>query len=74
MLSITDVLNEFDLITAKTSPGPDMILNRFFSECKFVLAIPLLYLFNFSLCTDCFFAVWKKVLLPQLKKKTMYQT
>lgn len=29
-LSLTHVLKEFDMINNKTSPGPDMISNRFF--------------------------------------------
>lgn len=64
LLSITDVLNEFYLITTKTSPAPDMISNRFFTECKFVLAIPLLYLLYFFLSKSCFLLIINLVLLP----------
>jgi len=39
-ISLTDILNEFDLITNKNNPGPDMISNLFFTNCKFVLASP----------------------------------
>lgn len=54
LLSITDGLTEFDFITNKTTPDPDIISNRFFAECKFILAIPLTYLFNQSLFIGSF--------------------
>lgn len=50
-LSLSDIYNELSCITNKTSPGPDNISSIFFTECKFVLAIPLLLLFNSSLIT-----------------------
>lgn len=58
-LNISDVLNEFDIINNKTSPGPDMISNCFFTECKFVLCVPLLHLFNLSLSSRYFPSGWK---------------
>lgn len=53
-LSLTDILCELDHLSNNTSPGPDNISNLFFKECKFVLAVPLLYLFNLSLKSDIF--------------------
>jgi len=34
VLNISDVLNEFDTITYKSNPGPDMITSIFFSNCS----------------------------------------
>jgi len=67
-LSITDVINEFDIINNKTSPGPDMISNCFFIECKFVLAAPLLHLFNLSLSSGYFPSCWKISHVTPIKK------
>jgi len=67
-LSITDVLNEFDTINNKTCPGPDMISNLFFIQCKFVLAVPLLYLFNLSISSGVFPSEWKISHITPIKK------
>lgn len=58
-LYLTDVLYELDHITNNMSPGPDNISNLFFKECKFVLAVPLLYLFNLSLNSGTIPTHWK---------------
>jgi len=39
------------MITHKSNPGPDMVPSIFFINCKFVLTVPLLHLFNLSLST-----------------------
>lgn len=67
-LNITDVLNEFDTINNKTCPGPDMISNLFFIQCKFVLAVPLLYLFNLSISSGVFPSEWKISHITPIKK------
>lgn len=41
------------------SPGPDMISSYFFFNCKFVLAVPLLHLYNLSLSSGRFPTKWK---------------
>lgn len=43
VLNLCNVLNEIDMITNKTIPGPVMIPSRFFKECKFVLASLMLF-------------------------------
>jgi len=48
ILSITEVLDKLGKITNKTNPGPDMISSCFFINCKYVLAVPLLHLYNLS--------------------------
>lgn len=68
VLNITDVLNELDTITYKSNPGPDMIPSIFFSNCKFVLTIPLLYLYNLSLSTGTFPTVWKTSFVTPISK------
>lgn len=67
-LSITDVLNKLENITNKTSPGPDMISSYFFINCKFVLAVPLLLLYNLSLSSGCFSSNWKISFVKPIKK------
>lgn len=59
LLSITDVLNGFEVITNNTTPKPDMISNIFFTECKFILINPLLYAINLSFSSCCFPSYWK---------------
>jgi len=68
VLNITDVLNELDTITFKSNPGPDMIPSIFFSNFKFVLTIPLLYLYNLSLSTGTFPTVWKTSFITPISK------
>jgi len=68
ILNLTDVLNELDTITYKSNPGPDMIPSIFFSNCKFVLTIPLLYLYNLSLSTGTFPTVWKTSFVTPISK------
>ncbi|KAF0721305.1 LINE-1 reverse transcriptase [Aphis craccivora] len=45
-----------------------MIPNIFFSNCKFVLTIPLLYLYNLSLSTGIFPTVWKTSFITPIYK------
>lgn len=60
ILNATDVLNEIDLLTHhKSNPGPDTIPSIFFINCKFVLSVPLLYLFNLSVSTGLFPNLWE---------------
>lgn len=58
-LSLTYILYEIDHLTNNTNHGSDNISNIFFKEYKFVLAVPLLYLFNLSLKSGIFPARWK---------------
>ena len=59
ILTLNDVYDELNHVSIKTCPGPDAIPSIFFSECKFVLAVPLLYLFNLSLSSSVFPDKWK---------------
>jgi len=58
-LSLTDIFYELHHLSNNTSPGPENISSLFFKECKFVLAVPLLYLFNLSLKSGIFPTHWK---------------
>lgn len=58
------------MITNKINPDPDMIPSRFFTECKLVLASPVLYLFNLSLFNGCFPSSWKISIFLPIKKET----
>lgn len=55
----TDVIQELETVTSKTSPDTHLIPSIFFLNCKFVLTVPLLYLFNLSLSSGCFSSTWK---------------
>lgn len=68
VLNTTDVLNELDTITYKSNPGPDMLPSIFFSNCKFVLTIPLLHLFNLSLSSGTFPTLWKTSFITPISK------
>lgn len=59
ILTINDIYDEINLICTKSCPGPDAIPSTFFTECKFVLSIPLLHLFNLSLSSGVFPDRWK---------------
>lgn len=59
VLNAIEVLNEFGIITHKSCPDPDMIPSILFINCKFVLTVLLLYLFNPSLSTVVFPTLWK---------------
>uniref|UniRef100_A0A2S2PY62 Uncharacterized protein n=1 Tax=Sipha flava TaxID=143950 RepID=A0A2S2PY62_9HEMI len=54
VLTLNDIFGELNCISTKTCPGPDVIPSIFFKECKFVLAVPLLILFNRSLSSGVF--------------------
>jgi len=68
VLNTTDVLNELDTITHKSNPGPDMIPSIFFINCKFVLTVPLLHLFNLSLSSGLFPPIWKLSYITPISK------
>lgn len=59
VLNAIETLNEFGIITHKSIPDPDMIPSVFFINCKFVLTVLLLYLFNQSLPKGVFPTLWK---------------
>jgi len=56
---VSDIYNELNSLNSTTCPGPDTIPYVLFSNCKFVLSIPLLYLFNLSLMSGVFPDKWK---------------
>lgn len=58
-LTLTDILCELDHLSNSTCPGPDNISILLFKQCKFVLAVPLLYLFNLPLKSGIFPNRWK---------------
>lgn len=58
-LSLTNIFNELDHLSNNTNSDLDNIPDIFFTECKFVLAIPLLYLFKLSFKSGIFPACWK---------------
>jgi len=49
VITLSDIYDKLNSIKSTTCPGPDNIPYAFFTNCKFVLSIPLLYLFNMSL-------------------------
>lgn len=53
-IMLSDIYNDFNCIKSTTCSGPGSILNIFFTNCKFVLSIPLLYLFNIPLISSIF--------------------
>lgn len=52
--------------TYKSSPG--MIPNIFFFNCKFVITMMLLYLFNLSLSSGSFPTLWKSSFTTLISK------
>lgn len=57
-LSLSDVYNELNEINHSTCSGPDKISNTFSMQCKFVLSIPLLMIFNRSVAIGVFPDKW----------------
>ena len=49
VITLSDIYDELSSLKSTTCPGPDSIPYTFFTNCKCVLSIPLLYLFNTSL-------------------------
>ncbi|CAI6372445.1 unnamed protein product [Macrosiphum euphorbiae] len=58
-LLLSDIYDELSSLKSTTCPGPDSIPYTFFTNCKCVLSIPLLYLFNTSLKFGVFQDKWK---------------
>jgi hypothetical protein len=59
IITLSDIYNELNSLKSTTCPGPDNIPYVLFNNCKFVLSIPLLYLFNLSLMSGVFPDKWK---------------
>ena len=68
VLTLNDIFEELNRISTKTCPGPDAIPSIFFNECKFVLAVPLLILFNRSLSSGVFPDKWKITYVTPIPK------
>jgi len=59
VITLSDIYVELSSLKSTTCPGPDNIPYAFFTNCKCVLSIPLLYLFNMSLKSGVFPDKWK---------------
>lgn len=59
VITLSDIYDELSTLKSTTCPGPDNIPYAFFTNCKCVLSIPLLYLFNMSLNSGVFPDKWK---------------
>ncbi|KAF0753383.1 zinc finger protein 845-like [Aphis craccivora] len=64
-----DVFNELENLKTKSGIGPDILLPIFLHVCRFVLFLPITFLFKAFLNNSCFSSIWKSTFMNQIFKK-----
>lgn len=69
-ITLFEVFNALNNLSSKCNPGPDLIANLFFQQCKYVLSPSLVYIFNLSLSSGIFSHKWKTSIIRPIPKSS----